>query len=230
MLRDSLAEQIRAFEVLPPQELSEGKPIIARLIGRRFSELLDGQFEQPFDGRFAKMMVKTLAHLCVTLGASYGYAERNELSLYAVSHGGEARRLLSRIGGEGAGKLSLLLGQVATFDTRLYEFDTVVAAAEYFRWRMEEAHHGALDAHCTSVLTANGADARAMEQILEGLGHEEKLELLRQNAFEFDALPAWQRRGAGVYVADENTGARLVIDLQLPGGDAYAGYLSRFVA
>src|SRR5438105_3242512 len=110
MLREALGEQIKTFEVLPAQELSEGKPIVARLIGRRFTELLDGQFERPFDVRFAKMMVKVLSHLCVTLGATYGYCERTELSLFAVSHGGEARRLMSRIAGEAAGKLSLLLG------------------------------------------------------------------------------------------------------------------------
>jgi tRNA(His) 5'-end guanylyltransferase len=227
-----LAEQIRSFEVLPPQELSEGKPIVARLIGRRFEQLLDGQFEKPFDTRFGKMMLKTLSHLCATLGASYGYAERTELSLYAVSHGGEARRLLSRICGEAAAKLSLLLGQVATFEARLYEFESVDAACEYFQWRFQETQLHALDSYCGNVLTVNGADPVTIPAILEGLGHDEKLELLRQNAIDFNLVPLWQKRGAGVYlVGDSNgRGARLVVDLQLPAPDEYSQFLKRFVS
>src|SRR5439155_14226944 len=122
MRRPSFAEMIAPFEVLPAQDLSEGKPIVARLIGRRFEHLYEGRFERPYDIRMGKMMVKTLSHLCSTLGATYGYAERNEISLFAISNGGEARRLLSRIRGDAAGKMSLLLSEVATFDTRLYEF------------------------------------------------------------------------------------------------------------
>ena len=230
MARDDMGEQIKPFEVFPAQELSEGKPIVARLIGRRFDEVLDGTFEKPFDMRFAKMMVKTLSHLCATLGASYGYAERTEVSLYAVSHGGEARRLLSRIAGEASAKLSLLMGQVATFEARLYEFDSVEAATEYFRWRMDETQSLAIDRWCTHILTANGADPNAVAQILEGLGNEEKIELLKQNSVEFERFPDWQRRGTGVYVADDKGGARLVVDLHLPDTDAYLGYLQRFVA
>ena len=224
------AEEIKPFEVLPAQDLSEGKPIIARLIGRRFDELMEGQFDRPFDPRFGKMMVKTLSHLCSTLGASYGYAERTEMSLYAVSHGGEARRLLSRICGEAAAKLSLLLGQVATFEARLYEFDSTDAASEYFLWRQEEASHHALDSYCGRVLTGTGADPSAVSQILDGIGHEEKLELLRQNQVEYDSLPAWQRRGTGVYLIDEGGNHRLVVDLQLPDGATYGDYVRRFVA
>ena len=81
MARASVADMIAPFEVLPAQGLSEGKPIVARLIGRRFEQLFDGRFEKPFDGELGKMMVKTLSHLCATLGATFGYAERHEISL-----------------------------------------------------------------------------------------------------------------------------------------------------
>jgi tRNA(His) 5'-end guanylyltransferase len=222
-------EKLATFEVLPAQELSPGKPIVARLVGRRFDQIYGSRFEQPFDARLGKMLVKTLAHLCANLGASYGYAERGELSLFAISSGGEARRLASRIGGEAAAKMSLLMGDVVTFESRLYEFGGSQGVCDYFAWRRTEASAHALDLYCTHVLRSSGAEADAVPRILEGLGADEKVELLRQNNFEFDSVPTWQRRGTGVYVA-QGESARLVIDLELPPDTGYAEYLQRFVA
>src|SRR5262245_13904550 len=105
MRKLTLAEQIAPFEVVHERELKSGRPLIARLIGRRFEQVHEsGGFERPYDPRFGKAMVKTLTYLATTLGATFGYAERTELSLFAVASGGEARRLLSRIGGEGSAK------------------------------------------------------------------------------------------------------------------------------
>lgn len=230
MQRASIAEMIAPFEVLPTQGLSEGKPIVARLIGRRFEQLFDGRFEKPFDGELGKMMVKTLSHLCATLGATFGYAERHEISLFAISNGGEARRLVSRIGGEAAAKMSLLLGDIATFDTRLYEFPTPESALQYFAWRRQEALQQALDAWSSHVLVAQGAEADAVPRILDGLGPDEKVELLRQNEFDFKAVPAWQRQGVGVYIERTAEGAHLVVDMQLPEVAEYGAYLQKFVA
>ena len=225
-----MVDMIAPFEVLPAQELTEGRPIVARLIGRRFDQLLDGRFDQPFDGELGKMVVKTLSHLCATLGATFGYAERHEVSLFAISNGGEARRLVSRIGGEAAAKMSLLLGDIATFDTRLYEFPGPEGVLQYFAWRRQEALAQALDAYCSHVLISQGAEADAVPRILDGLGPDEKVELLRQNEFDFQEVPAWQRHGVGVYVERSSDGAHLVVDMQLPALDAYGVYLKKFVA
>jgi len=226
----SFADNVAAYEVLPAQELLPGRPIVARLIGRRFEALFGARFDRPFDGEMGKMVVKTLSHLCSHLGAAYGYAERTEMSLFAVASGGEARRLISRIGGEAAAKMSLLLGDIATFDTRLYQFDEAGAAGEYFAWRRREAEVTAIDAYCTHVLSAQGAEVAAVPRILEGLGAEEKVELLRQNDFDFARVPPWQREGVGVYVERDGSGPHVVVDLQLPTGADYRAYLQRFVA
>jgi tRNA(His) 5'-end guanylyltransferase len=229
--REALAERINPYEVLPAHQLEAGRPIVARLVGRRFDPLYDtAKLEKPFDTRFGKMMLKTLSHLCATLGAHYGYCERSEMSLFAVSNGGEARRLVSRIGGEAAGKLSLLLGDVVTFETRLYEFPSPEEARAYFRWRREESQSNALDVYCNHVLIVNGADPQAVPMILEGLDNDEKVELLRQNSLDYAQVPSWQRLGAGVYVSHDNgSTGRLTVDLNLPDVDIYPDYLERFV-
>jgi tRNA(His) 5'-end guanylyltransferase len=231
MRRPTLADKLGPFEVFPDRELKVGHPIVARLVGRRFDQLLDGtNWERPYDPRFGKAMVKTLSYVAATLGASFGFAERTELSLYAVANGGDARRLLSRIAGEASGKLSLLVGEVATFEARLYELPSPDLALEYFKWRQDDAHLGAIDRYCTHVLSQSGADATAVPRILDGLGPEEKVELLRQNALEFATVPAWQRRGAAVRLAPAEDGhyngsGRLLVDLNLPADTAWADYL-----
>jgi tRNA(His) guanylyltransferase len=207
-----------------------GHPIVARLVGRRFDQLLDGgPYDKPYDARFGQAMVKTLSYVAATLGASFGFAERTELSLYALANGGDARRLLSRIAGEASGKLSLLLGEVSTFEARLYEFPSHELAAEYFRWRQEEANVLSIDRYCTHVLAQSGADAGAVPRILDGLGPDEKVELLRQNALDFTAVPAWQRRGAAVRIqpvdANGHSSGRLIVDLNLPEEDGWIEYL-----
>ncbi len=234
MRHPALPDQLGPFEVFAGRELSVGRPLVARLVGRRFDELLDeGGYEKPYDQRFGKSMVKTLSYLVTVLGASFGYVERTELSLYAISAGGDGRRLMSRIAGEAAGKLSLLIGHVATFDAHLYEFPDADLALEYFRWRQEEGHVSAIDRYCTHVLAQSGADQSAVPRILDGLGPDEKVELLRQNSLDFGNLPSWQRYGACVRMRPENEGpngqpnARLLVDLNLPAEDEFQNYLRR---
>jgi tRNA(His) 5'-end guanylyltransferase len=236
MRHPKLADQLSPFEVFAGRELQPGRPLVARLIGRKFDQLLeDGGYERPFDARFGKAMVKTLSYLETTLGASFGFVERAELSLYAIGSGGDARRLSSRIAGAAAGKLSLLVGQVATFDTHLYELPDAEMALEYFRWRQEDAAGAAIERWCTFVLSQSGADADAVPRILDGLDSDEKVELLRQNALDYQALPAWQRRGACVRMqpAPPEAGnghasaGRLLVDLNLPIDDEFRDYLRR---
>ena len=233
MRHPTLPDRLGPFEVFAGRELSVGRPLIARLAGRKFDQILDeGSYDRPFDARFGKAMVKTLSYLVTTLGASLGYVDRTELALYAVSAGGDARRLMNRIGGEAAGKLSLLLGQVVTFDTHLYEFPDSELALDFFRWRQDEANLIAIDRYCTHVLAASGADQSAVPRILDGLGPDEKVEVLRQNSLDFATVPAWQRLGACVRLKPEggdngHSMGRLLVDLNLPGDDAFRDYLRK---
>jgi tRNA(His) 5'-end guanylyltransferase len=238
MRRPTVVDQPNPFEVFAGRELATGKPLVARLLGRKFDQLIEQMsYEKPYDARFGKAMVKTLSYLVSTLGCSFGYAERTDLSLYATSNGGDARRLLSRIAGEAAAKMSLLVGHVATFECRLYEFPEPDMALEYFRWRREESEATAIDRYCIHVLSQSGADSGAVPRILDGLGSDEKVELLRQNALDFSTVPAWQRQGATVSLRPTEdpsshggngpTQARLLIDLNLPNQEQFGDYLRR---
>lgn len=236
MRAPTLPDDLAPFEVFPGRDLVPGRPLVARLAGRRFDQLVDGgAFQKPFDPVFGKHMVKTLSYLLSVLGASFGFAEQTELSLFAIAGGGDARRLLSRIAGEASAKLSLLLGQVATFETRLYELEDADLAVEYFRWRQAESQSRAVERYCHAALAQSGNDASAAERILGGLGLDEKVELLRQNGVDFGGIPAWQRRGAAVALRAietedaEEPQARLVVDLNLPDDGEFVSYVRPFL-
>src|SRR5262249_4621343 len=104
-------------------------------------------------------------------------------------------------------------------------------ALEYFRWRQDQAHRSALDRYCTYILRKTGTEGQETVKVLEGMAEDEKVEILRQGEIDFEALPSWQRRGAGVYVKRKNgrpDGPSLVVDPHLPTSEAYTEYLKRF--
>ena len=228
MTSSLLPEQIAPYEVFADCPLISGTPLVAHLLGRRFEQRLNERSDQPFNSDMQKALLKTLSHLCAVLGCSFGYADRTDLVLYAISQGSDARRLLSRLAGEASAKLSLLVGEVFTFDVRLFEIPSVELARTYFFWKRQRAESVALERYLSHVLLAAGTPGQDIPGIIAGTTAEQRLELLRQNGVDFASLPPWQRHGSAVYMAQKDDRApHLVIDLRLPDSDHFAEYLER---
>jgi tRNA(His) 5'-end guanylyltransferase len=228
MTSSLLPEQIAPYEVFADCPLISGTPLVAHLIGRRFEQRLSERSNLPFDSDFQKALLKTLSHLCAVLGCSFGYADRTDLLLYAVSQGSDARRLISRLAGESSAKLSLLVGDVYTFDIRLFEIPSVELARTYFLWQRQKAEAAALERCVSHKLIELGSAPKSIPSILANLDTEQRVQLLKQNGLDYAELPAWQRYGSAVYTShDDARGAHLVIDLRLPDGDNFAAYLER---
>jgi tRNA(His) 5'-end guanylyltransferase len=235
MRRHGTAEHVDQFEVLGDRALAAGSWPLIRLCGYEFSAILnkpEHRFRQPFDPRFGKMMVKTASFVLTQpdLDGAYGYAEHGELSLLLrrAGHERSAHDLLCRVVGCASSKLSLLLGDVATFDAHLYEFPQPQLVLGYFRWRQHAAIGHTLDGHCAHSLVRSGADPVGVPKLLAGMGLDEKIEILANNEIDYAELPIWQRRGTGIIVrADGAPGdaARLLVDTNLPEEEAYATYL-----
>jgi tRNA(His) 5'-end guanylyltransferase len=238
MRREGFAEHLEHFEVLADRELMVGFPAVARL-RLRDPETLAGS-TPPYDTDLTKGMLKAASHLLASgTGAIYAFAERDELSALVVPEAEgaspddaqDARELLVRLVAEASAKLSLLVGVAAAFDGRLYEFPNPQLALEYFRWRQEQARRRALDRYCSFVLKKTGTYGADTIKVLEGMGEDEKIEILRNSEIDFEGLPCWQRLGAGVYVKRKNgtpDGPSLVVDPNLPTAEAYTEYLRRF--
>ena len=73
---------------------------------------------------------------------------------------------------------------------------------DYFRWRQEDARRNALNAHCYWLLRKEGSSVQEATRALEGKSIAGKNELLFSRGINFNDLPAWQKRGIGVWWTD----------------------------
>ena len=247
---DDLDARMRVFETAHDHCVLPGINVVARLDGRGFTLLTKKtfDFETPFDGRFRDVMVATVEHLMdCGFQVTYGYTQSDEISLLLAStenaFSRKVRKLNSVLAGEASAKLSLLLGSVACFDCRISQLPGQDDVVDYFRWRNEDAHRNALNAHCYWALRKEGRDAKNATAALLRLSVGDKNELLFQRGINFNELPNWQKRGVGVvwqeYEKDainQKTGEPVTvlrrmrcIDYNLPVRNAYGEFIRALV-
>ncbi len=203
---DDLDKKMRVYETSHDYCVPDGIYMVARIDGRSFTRLTKEvhPFEAPFDIRFRDLMVETTKHLMnCGFNVIYGYTESDEISLlFSINEqafGRKTRKYNSILAGEASAKFSVLLKDVAAFDSRISELPSKNEVIDYFRWRNEDAFRNALNAHCYWKLRKNGMTAREASQKIEGVSIADKHELLSQNHIDFKALPNWQKRGVGLY-------------------------------
>jgi tRNA(His) guanylyltransferase len=68
-----------------------------------------------------------------------------------------------------------------------------------FQWRQSDAARCALNGWAYWTLRREGKDAREASALLDGATVSEKNEILFERGINFNAVPAWQRRGTGIY-------------------------------
>ncbi|WP_428305475.1 tRNA(His) guanylyltransferase Thg1 family protein [Lacipirellula sp.] len=248
---DELDQKMRVFETVHDQCVLPGLWMVARLDGRNFTRLTKElqKFEVPFDERFRDLMVRTTEHVMnCGFRIIYGFTESDEISLLLDyrdrSFGRKTRKLNSVLAGEASAKFSLLLGELACLDCRISELPTVENVVDYFRWRNEDAHRNALNAHCYWSLRQEGESANAANDQLLRLSTSEKNEMLFRRGTNFNDLPRWQKRGVGLvwerYVKDATnakTGEavtasrrRITPIYELPMGDGYSDFVRKLLA
>lgn len=247
---DDLDQKMRVFETANDRCVLPGIFIVARIDGRNFTRLTKDihAFEAPFDTRFRDMMAATTEHL-MTCGFRilYGYTQSDEISLLFHrddnSFGRKTRKIDSVLAGEASAKFSLLLGALGAFDCRVCELTSPEYVRDYFRWRNEDAHRNALNAHCYWMLRKSGRSINEATDAILGMSVADKNEMLFQSGVNFNDLPPWQKRGIGVYwetfekdALNPKTGERvnatrrrLKRDLELPMRDAYDEFILKLL-
>jgi len=248
---DELDARMRVFETNHDHYVLPGLYIVARLDGRSFTKLTKEKhtFEAPYDVRFRGLMLETLRHL-MSCGfrAIYGYTQSDEISI--IFHADEdsfsrkERKFVSILAGEASAKFSLGLGDMAVFDARLVLLPSVNLVIDYFRWRMEDAARNCLNGYCYWTLRKQGQTADVAALRLKGLSSAQKHDLLFAEGINFNDLPAWQKRGYGVYWQnitkigfDPHAGVEtaalrrtLQSDFELPLNDQYGDFIRSILA
>src|SRR5262249_26657470 len=114
---------------------------------------------------------------------------------------------------------------------------------DYFRWRNEDTHRNALNAHCYWLLRKQGKGVGDSTAALKGMSVADKNELLFRHGLNFNDLPMWQRRGVGLYWEEHDRAAanpvtgekvsarrrRICRDLELPMKDDYTAFLRKLI-
>ncbi|MCA9664698.1 MAG: hypothetical protein KC503_03890 [Myxococcales bacterium] len=229
----SLLERLRVFQIPPATPIPQERTLVVRLEGIDFDGVLNSPelgFAQPFDSRFAKMMVRTASYL---LGGDacgqFAFAEHFELSVLldrrVLGRWSDANALQCFLVGLASTRLSGLVGAEAIFGCSLFAFNAPEVVISYFMWRRQEANLRALDRYCSFVLSRESSPEQ-VAKLLEGMGPLEKEEILRQHDIDYRTeVPSWQRDGAGVHLSDSG----IVVDTSLPAADAYGPYLQRYL-
>lgn len=206
---DDLDVKMRVYETAQDRCVIPDMYLVARIDGRSFTRLTKEvhQFEAPFDEKFRDLMVETVKHLMnCGFNVIYGYTESDEISLLFHPNenlfGRKTRKYISILAGEASAKFSALLGSVGAFDCRLSELPNKQLVGDYFRWRNEDAHRNALNAHCYWRLRQDNFNVKDATSKIEGMSIAAKNELLFQYGINFNNLPAWQKRGIGIYWKD----------------------------
>lgn len=220
--------------------------IVARIDGRGFTRLTKEthSFNRPFDDKFRDLMIKTVKHLMNSgFKVIYGFTESDEISLLfdlkEDTFSRKLRKYHSILAGEASAKFSVLLGGVGAFDCRISQLPREQDVVDYFRWRNEDAHRNALNAHCYWLLRDKGKTAVQATKEIEGKSTFFKNELLFKNGINFNDLPNWQKRGVGLYwdsfekegwnpTKEEKVVAKrreIKVDLEIPMGDEYDQFI-----
>ncbi len=247
---DELDSKMRIYETAADLCVLPEIFMVARIDGRSFTRLTKEAhpFEAPFDPRFRDYMIATTQHL-MQCGFSmvYGYTQSDEISLLfhprENAYHRKLRKYDSILAGEASAKFSLLLGDIAAFDCRISQLPTADLVVDYFRWRNEDAHRNALNAHCYWLLRKQGKTVAQATGQVSGLSISRKNELLFQSGINFNDLPNWQKRGIGLYwemyekpgenpITGEVINARrrqIKVDMDLPMKDAYSLFIFHLI-
>jgi len=231
---ETLDRRMRVYETAHDHSVLPGLHLVARIDGRSFSQLTrrpELALEAPYDLRFRDAMIATLEHLFVRsgFGVLFGYTQSDELNLLLrkdeALFGRKLRKLLSVLAGEASAKFSLTFGTLGAFDARVSQLPDVDAVVDYFRWRHEDAVRNALNGHSYWLLRRQGLDDDAATRQLRGVSVAERNELLFRHGVNFNDVPAWQKRGVGLYRRD---GVPRV-DLELPMKAEFDALVRRIV-
>ena len=182
--------------------------MVARLDGRSFTRLTKEvhQFEAPFDVRFRDMMLDTVEHLMnCGFKVIYGYTESDEISLL-FSHDEnrfqpQAAEVELDPGRRSQCQVLAALGRRWPASTAAFRnLPTADLVVDYFRWRNEDAHRNALNAHCYWCLRKDG---QGVDEGNDGTGRpvrgrEERTALPARHQLQ-RSVRHGRKRGSGLY-------------------------------
>lgn len=210
MTPNDFEAKMRQFEYFHSLRVLPGTYPIIRVDGRGFSQTTKKcGFEKPFDRKFHEVMVKTASALLENFGGIYAYTESDEISVLLPKDSDIFDRSLEKLVSCTASMASAVfncnMANVrewhggSMFDSRVSVAPTDSVVADYFSWRQSDAGRCCLNGYAHWLQVNEGKSPTSVGKSLEGVGVEEKMEILFSRGINFADLPGWQRNGTGLY-------------------------------
>lgn len=238
---------MRRIEALHDRLAPRDRFLLARLDGRGFHALTRAlDLTKPYDEGFRDAMVDAGRHLMQCgMETLYVYTQSDEISVLfdprdqTFNH--KYRKLLSVLAAEASASLTLAFGRIASMDCRLLELESVEDVGDYFAWRQADAERNCHQSHLYWALRRAGRSGRAAYREALWLSRDAISARLRElTGIDYDALPAWQRHGVGLYrehyekegvnpVTGERRMAvrrRIRVEFELPYGGRHAALVA----
>ncbi len=245
---DRFDKLMRSYEYFHALRLVPGTWTVIRVDGRSFSRFTEGRFDKPFDIRFRDMMIEAAGQLMEELNGMYAYTESDEISVLFPPawdlFNREIEKIVSISASIATAAFTHACGEMVQFDSRIWTGIDTERVVDYFRWRQADATRCALNSWAYRVLRDGGMDTAEATAALKNKTVAYKNELLFSHGINFNELPAWQRRGVGLYwetygkegfnpVLGQKVAAvrrRIKADEHLPTKDAYSEFILRLIA
>ncbi|MDQ3336210.1 MAG: tRNA(His) guanylyltransferase Thg1 family protein [Myxococcota bacterium] len=203
MGNDALGDRCKQFELAEAGRRAErGLPLLARLDGRAF-HTFTRDLKRPYDHGMSVSMIETARYLVQEMQALVGYTQSDEITLawYEPADStsdymfdGRFQKIASVLAGMASARFAKLVAQhlpqkadeTPHFDCRVWQVPTIEDAADVLVWREDDA---------TKNSISMAACAHYSDRELDGKASNVKQEMLLQKGVDWDAFPAFFKRG-----------------------------------
>jgi len=198
---------MRECEIFSSLRVPCGSKIVVRIDGRKFSNLShDLGLEKPYDEHFKDLIIETSKDFFKEFSPTFIYTFSDEINilLAEVPFGGRIEKLDSVFASFIAGsftknifKTNESIEKPISFDSRIIPLQKE-GIVEYFKERQDEAWRNCMNGYAYWTLRDEHSKKEAME-ILRNKKSNELHDILFKKGTNLAELPAWQRRGIGIY-------------------------------
>lgn len=199
-----LEDKMRKLEYFSQVTIPPNMWVIVRVDGNKFSKLTKQlKFEKPYDINFQALMVNTAMHIADHTGAIFTETHSDEISLLFPPEwdffGRRAEKISSICAGLASSKFSLQIQQAIQFDGKIWMAATKEEVLEYYTWRALDSSRNALYGYCFYKMLEDGYSNTKATTELMNKNDAWKNEFLFQKGINYNDVPAWQKRGVGIY-------------------------------
>ncbi len=194
---------MKECEIFSGLKVPCGSKIVIRIDGRKFSKLSrDLKFKKPYDEQFRDVMVKSCEDFFKEFSPAFIYTFSDEINilLSEIPFAGRIEKLDSVFASFITGSFTKNVGSIkgpVSFDSRVIPLSPE-GVMEYFKERQDEAWRNCINGYAYWTLRNEYTKKEAME-ILKKKKSNQLHDILFKRGINLAELPAWQRRGIGLY-------------------------------